>query len=172
MSVSVFAISNSILDLAEKRGICDISPMKLQKLLYYTQGWHLGVTGREAFFDQVEAWRYGPVVRSVYIATKQYGNDKITGRLCSIAKRVFGDGKPDQLSKDEREELEPVLNWILHVYGHYTATQLSNMTHIDGGPWKTAIDKEHLSPTSPVILVEIMKNYFQKENDKLDELTR
>ncbi len=40
----------------------DVTPLKLQKLLYYCQGYALALTGKPLFPEPVEAWRYGPVV--------------------------------------------------------------------------------------------------------------
>ncbi|MBQ7262906.1 MAG: DUF4065 domain-containing protein [Synergistaceae bacterium] len=50
----------------------DVAPLKLQKLLYYCQGYALALTGKPLFPEPVEAWRYGPVVDSVYQAYKRY----------------------------------------------------------------------------------------------------
>src|SRR5271155_135407 len=43
-----------------------ISPLRLQKLLYYCQGWSLGLLGRPLFRQPLEAWKRGPVVVEVY----------------------------------------------------------------------------------------------------------
>src|SRR3954464_1322287 len=43
-----------------------LSPLRLQKLLYYVQGWHLGVFGRPLFPARIEAWRNGPVVPELF----------------------------------------------------------------------------------------------------------
>ena len=46
------------------------SPMKLQKLLYCVQGWHLARFGEPLFDAPIEAWRDGPVIRSVWESHK------------------------------------------------------------------------------------------------------
>ena len=53
--------------------------LRLQKLLYFAQGWHLARYGKPLFDDDIEAWQYGPVVPSVYNAYKQYGRGGIAG---------------------------------------------------------------------------------------------
>ena len=40
--------------------------MKLQKLLYYSQAWHLAIFGTEAFHEELQAWAQGPVVYDVW----------------------------------------------------------------------------------------------------------
>ena len=54
-----------------------ISNLKMQKMLYYAQGWHLALTSKELFGDEIEAWQYGPVVKSVYDEFRKYGKNSI-----------------------------------------------------------------------------------------------
>ena len=56
----------------------DITPMKLQKLLYYCQGYSLALTGKPIFYEEIEAWKNGPVVESVYQEYKKYKNNVIS----------------------------------------------------------------------------------------------
>ncbi len=44
-----------------------IGNLQLQKILYYIQVAFLQQRGKECFSDDIEAWKFGPVVRSVYI---------------------------------------------------------------------------------------------------------
>ena len=55
----------------------DITPMKLQKLLYYCQGYSLALTGKPIFSEPIEACAHGPVIDSVYQEYKKYKNDVI-----------------------------------------------------------------------------------------------
>jgi uncharacterized phage-associated protein len=50
-----------------------LTNLKLQKLLYYVQGWHLGIHGEPAFADRIEAWVHGPVQPAVY---RQYSGNR------------------------------------------------------------------------------------------------
>ena len=43
-----------------------LTHLRLQKLLYYAQGWHLAAFGRALFAGHIEAWKHGPVVQEVY----------------------------------------------------------------------------------------------------------
>lgn len=51
--------------------------LRLQKLLYYVQGWALAIRGEPAFGDRIEAWEHGPVVPSVYQRLKDLGKAAI-----------------------------------------------------------------------------------------------
>ena len=72
-----------------------LSHMRLQKLLYYVQGWSLGVRGRPMFDSPIEAWRHGPVVRDVFPHFADYGDNPVpfsrasTGAALSRADRDF-----------------------------------------------------------------------------------
>jgi uncharacterized phage-associated protein len=46
----------------------DLTHLKIQKMLYFAQGWHLAYFDVPLFEDPIEAWKYGPVVRPVYRA--------------------------------------------------------------------------------------------------------
>ena len=50
-----------------------ITHLKLQKILYYVAGAFAGALNERAFWDSIEAWEYGPVVRNVYIEYCSWG---------------------------------------------------------------------------------------------------
>lgn len=99
-----------------------ISNLKLQKLLYYAQGFHLAITGRPLFSEPIEAWTHGPVVPTVYHRFKSYGYNSLP---VAGQSPVF-DAKTTDL-----------LDEIYEVYGQFSAWKLRNMTH-EEPPWKNA----------------------------------
>ena len=93
-----------------------ICPLRLQKLLYYCQGWSLGLLGRKLFDEPIQAWVEGPVVRSVY--------DRFKGSRSPIEPSAIGD--PDAaLSQTEAALVEMV--W--KEYGRYTPQELVAKSH-------------------------------------------
>ncbi len=54
-----------------------ISNLRLQKLLYYAQGFHLALYDELLFAEAVVAWMHGPVVPEVYHEFKRYGAERI-----------------------------------------------------------------------------------------------
>jgi uncharacterized phage-associated protein len=99
-----------------------MSTWKLQKLVYYSQAWHL-VWDEEPLFDEpIEAWANGPVVRALY--------DKHRGKF-KIDK--WPGGKLSRLRKNERETIDAVLR----LYGKKTGHWLSELTHQEP-PWREA----------------------------------
>ena len=99
----------------------DITPMKLVKLVYIAYGWHLGITGKELFSENIEAWKYGPVIPSIYNHYKKWGRNPI-GKI-----KDFSDFLPN--------DVKSFLDKIWDEYGKYDAIQLSSMTHQKGSPW-------------------------------------
>ena len=77
MSHDPKAVANYFLDCAKEDGE-SLTLLKLVKLVYLAHGWHLGLTGDPLIKENVEAWRYGPVVPSIYHDLKIFGNNAIT----------------------------------------------------------------------------------------------
>ena len=100
-----------------------MTTMKLHKLLYYSQAWHLVWDEEPLFEDRVEAWRDGPVIPRVYELHR--GQFQIS--------EPPGPGDPADLEKDEIETIDAVLA----AYGDYSAYELSRLTHGEG-PWLDA----------------------------------
>src|ERR1700689_5397887 len=73
------AIANELIKLSLQKTNSGLSPMKVQKLVYFAHGWYLALTGgRPMINEPVEAWKFGPVVPSLYYELKKYGETPIT----------------------------------------------------------------------------------------------
>jgi uncharacterized phage-associated protein len=101
-----------------------MSPMKLQKLVYYSQSWQLAWTGVVLFNEPIQAWAMGPVVPSLY--------ERHRGRY-EIGK--WPSGSADRLSRVERRAVTAVMQ----TYGQRPARWLSDLTHRED-PWIAARD--------------------------------
>jgi uncharacterized phage-associated protein len=106
-------------DNEEESGICNL---KLQKLLYYAQGFHLALFEQPLFDSPIEAWRHGPVCPEVYHKYKNFG-----GSLISAPK----DFQPSSLFS---QSLLEFLDEVYEVFGQFSAWKLRNLTH-DEPPW-------------------------------------
>ncbi|MCW2987243.1 MAG: hypothetical protein JWM24_181 [Solirubrobacterales bacterium] len=130
-----------------KRG--SMSTWKLQKLVYYSQAWHLVWRDDPLFADQIEAWANGPVVRALY--------DRHRGRF-SIDDWAIGDA--ESLGDGERKSIDAVLT----AYGDLSGRQLSFLTHSES-PWRDA--RGDLPPTERAD-VEISQSSMQAFYSALD----
>jgi uncharacterized phage-associated protein len=139
------AIANEFLRLARESNRA-LSPMKVQKLVYFAHGWYLAFTGKPLLNEPVEAWKFGPVIPSLYQTLKRYGSESVTTPLAEWEWRGLNaqlkecsiDDGPDPA---ENEQAKRIVKRIWDVYGNFTAVQLSNLTHFEHGPWNQTPNK-------------------------------
>src|SRR3569623_508848 len=120
MAYDARRIADWFLIRAERDGE-QLTQMKLQKLVYIAHGWYLALTGTPLISDAVEAWKFGPVIRSLYRYFADYGAEPIPAPLSAIA-RID-------------PETERFLEAIWDRYKGYDAIDLSAMTHAPNTPW-------------------------------------
>lgn len=119
--ITALETANYFLFLDEENDGDGISNLKLQKLVYYAQGFYSAIFKAALFDDEIEAWAHGPVIASLYHQFKQYGKNPIP----------FERGvNPGSVSEDEKGLIEEVYE----VMGQYSAWKLRNMTH-EESPW-------------------------------------
>lgn len=123
------SIANYFLDLAAAAGE-SITPMKLQKLVYYAHGWYAGYTGRPLIDETVEAWQYGPVIPSLYREFRHFGSGDIKSRATD-----FGLSGCTEVPIPADADIRAFLSNVWKSYGGYTGIALSEMTHAAGTPW-------------------------------------
>ena len=104
-----------------------ITNLKLQKLLYYAQGFHLCLFSEPLFLDRIEAWAHGPVVADVYHAYKEHGSNPIPTEEIDFS--IY-----------DAQTME-FLNNIYNEFGQYSAWKLREMTH-EEPPWKNAYKED------------------------------
>ena len=76
---SAIAIANYFIQKSLDEKTDDLSPMKLQKLVYFAHAWYLIYQdGGKLINEAIEAWSYGPVINSVYHEFKHNGRNSIT----------------------------------------------------------------------------------------------
>src|SRR5947207_6082839 len=78
------AVANYFLDLAENNGKT-VDPLQIQKLVYFSQGWHLALTDRSLIKEIIQAWPYGPVIPALFHEFKRWGNAPIRERASDFA---------------------------------------------------------------------------------------
>ncbi|EPE98632.1 Panacea domain-containing protein [Rhizobium grahamii] len=125
-------VLNTLLQRAFKEGRTDVSPMKAQKLLFYTHGWHLATTGHPAIEHNFDVWQFGPVVPDLYHDLKHFGS----GPVSSYVKNPFED-KPFVVNPMKKALYES-LDIAWEKYIGIPAVNLSAMTHEVGSPWDVA----------------------------------
>ena len=98
----------------------NITPLKLQKLLYYCKVWGV-VSGENLVDGEFKKWQYGPVNEEVYKEFKKYGDSAIPKHITELT-----------TAPSTQKE---IIDLILYSYKPYDAITLSAMTHHED-PWK------------------------------------
>jgi uncharacterized phage-associated protein len=141
----------------------DITPLKLQKLIYFAHGWHLALRDQPLIDEYIEAWDYGPVVPSVYHEFKEFGNRPID--IPGTAIERSGDTGfrivTPRLAPDPDHGVEALLKKINQVYGGFSALRLSADTHKVGTPWEET-RKKNPNRKGVDISDELIQTYFKK----------
>lgn len=125
----------------------DVTPLALQKLLYYAQAFFHALFRKDLFADDCQAWSYGPVYPEIYYRYKSYRNEPIPSEEM--------DGL-DELTAEEKSFLDE----IIRIFGYFSGTTLSNITHVEK-PWLKA--RGNLRPEdrcTNVIDRESINEYF------------
>ena len=126
----------------------DMTHLKLQKLLYYAQGWALALLGDPLFDEEMQAWAHGPVAPSVWEEYREFGYDLLP---------------PSRVRKKIDDKTTRLLESVNDNYGIFTAKRLEKMTH-EEPPWKEARGK--LAPeerSNARISKNTMKEFFSKQ---------
>lgn len=138
---------NKVIDVAEyilsKTG--DITAMKLQKLVYYSQAWSPAFDDEPIFNEEIQAWAAGPVCRSLFNKHKGLYIVSTVG------------GNPESVTESAKERI----NSVIEVYGGKTAQWLSDLTHTER-PWISA--RKGVPPTknsTNVITMQSMKRFYR-----------
>ena len=106
----------------EDPDVGDLTNLKLQKLLYYSQGIHLALKGQPLFGEAIEAWQHGPVVPSIWRKFRDHG--------------AFPLAVPEGFDLDSVPgSAREVMDEVHAVYGQFSAWRLREMTHSEP-PWR------------------------------------
>ena len=138
--INAWNITDFFLSLCEPEAGDTISNLKMQKLLYYAQGFHLALYNESLFPEKIKAWQYGPVVEEIYNEYREYNSGAIP-KPRRINTKVFDEEKISFLKE------------IYQVYGQYSALRLMQLTHSES-PWNTTKIGEEIP-------LEKMKTYFK-----------
>jgi len=147
MSPELDAVQKAILDIHRQLFDESPSPMKLQKLCYYAQGYALA-EGQPLFGDDFQAWQHGPVVPDLYQEYKHRS-----------WKPIDAEFKAPELPPEVVEHLEGVVA----AYGRYDGAALSTMTHREK-PWASARgDLPETANSEATISKDSMGRFFARK---------
>ena len=140
---SCFDIAVYFIERANRTG-STISNLKLQKLVYYAQAWHLAIHGTSLFEEDFQAWVHGPVVPALHQEYKAFGWQPIQA----------------DASANLPENVLSFLDEVAQEYSDCNGYELEQMTHAEA-PWNIARgDLQADVPSYAVIEKAWMKEYY------------
>jgi uncharacterized phage-associated protein len=145
MAVDAKVVANAILQAGQRDNI-PVEPMKLQKLVFLAHGWHLHYLHEPLFSQNVEAWKYGPVIPSLYSEFKEYKAAPITRLALLVPGTILLSDVPIALIES-----------VWRTYKDKGGIYLSMLTHEQGSAWDIA-RRDATGWYSPII-----------PNDKIEE---
>lgn len=154
------SIANAFIALANKDGR-EIDPLKLQKLLYYANGYYMAEhDGLPLINEYFEAWDYGPVVPTVYYEFREYRNSPIRRYAYTFDERI---GRSIVAPVPIAADVSEVVSWVWNQYKDYSGATLSRMTHKEGAPWDRARKRaaNHGMRNERLDLNELMNHFSQ-----------
>lgn len=141
--------AKAILQRTRDKGIT-VSHLKLQKLMYYCQGYSLAISQEAAFDAKICAWEHGPVVSSVYGHYSMYGSNLIPQ-----------DGI-DNFFEQLSDSTQSIVDMVLNKLGNMGAWALRNKTHTEP-TWLAHYDAKTSTVDKQEITAEEMRSYFEQE---------
>lgn len=155
----LFSVSENILRIIayifEK--LEEVTPLMLQKLLYFNQGIYSALYGRTFFTEDCRAWIHGPVYPEVYNLFKDFKYNPIDD-----ARFALLEGIADELGNEERA----VVDLVINTFGIYGGKTLERITHNEE-PWKNARQGYgDNTPSNEIISKDDIRRYFKSVNEE------
>ena len=146
MSYFAVSVANSIIKLAKARNITDLTPMKLQRLMYFAQFWYVKNFNKFLINDWFSRWEFGPVIPSIYYELKNYGSMHVDSYIRQLS--ANNEAVVYMIANDDDRAWQ-LLDKVLDKFGNLDGFELSALTHRDSSAWSsggsgTAITKQDM----------------------------
>jgi uncharacterized phage-associated protein len=138
----------------------ELTILKLIKIVFLSFGWGTAFFNKRIFWNKIEAWRYGPVIPSLYHSLKHHKNNIITEEIEEL---IFDSEDINTIKpkvKDKR--LEKLLEAIWNKYGKYDISQLITVTHKRGTPWFETYDGSYYNEIDIDLIADYYKSFLRK----------
>lgn len=156
---SLFSVSDKMLRVIAYvfERLEEVTPLMLQKLLYFIQGVYSALYGKPVFAEDCRAWIHGPVYPEVYDLFRDFKYNPIDD-----ARFALLEGTEDALTEDEKR----VIDLVVNTFGMYGGKVLEKITHNET-PWTEARKGYGDSiPSSELLPKDTIMNYYIAVNRK------
>ncbi|MBR6282176.1 MAG: DUF4065 domain-containing protein [Lachnospiraceae bacterium] len=157
----LFSVSNQMLRVIAYifKSLEEVTPLMLQKLLYFIQGIYSALYGEPLFVEECRAWIHGPVYPEVYELFKDFKYNPID----DVRFALF-EGMENGLTAQEKR----VVDLVVNTFGMYGGKTLEKITHNET-PWIEARNGyEEGIPSNELLSKEQIMNYYISVSQKYD----
>lgn len=163
-----YHIANTILRISSVRGM-KLNLLKLMKLSYIVTGYCL-CAGFDPFKEDIQAWKLGPVIPSLWHEFKQYGVNKNIENYASDIDWESEDleGYTPFVETSENDKTSKytiaIISYLVDKYKNHSGWDLVHATHGIDTPWEQTWQKRG-SSEKKVIKKSLIKAYYKKDLD-------
>jgi uncharacterized phage-associated protein len=157
-------VANYVLDCCEIAGI-GVSNLKLLKLLFFVEGWHLATLGKPLIDADFEAWQHGPVLPILYHSFKIWGSETIENRATAINLK---DGSKAPVRVNLPDDSAELISFVLARYGRLSPSRLVELSHKKNGPWEQVFSAAAETRTTSRISRDAIHNHFAEELRRIE----
>lgn len=151
MPASVQDVADYVLSKVDPEAGDSITNLKLQKIVYYCQAWHLALTGKPLFQERIEAWAHGPAVPSLWRRFSSYGWQAID----PYNRRPFVEQRLPVQARN-------IIDEVWKRYGDLSGKELEALTHREN-PWREAYgDTPPGGRCTREVPLELMREFYRE----------
>lgn len=127
-----------IADYIITRSRGQMTPMQVIKLAFISHGYALALADKPLLSEPVEAWKYGPVIPSMYHALKRYGRSLVDRTIyCQTPASGPDSQEREEFIRNTIGPLHTIVDRVMETHGHMSGSELSKLTHKKGTPWRS-----------------------------------
>jgi len=134
-----------------------LTSLQINKLVFFSHAWFLGMHEKPLIAEDVEAWKYGPVIPSIYHVFKYNQRD-------TISYNEFYEKELDEHLFNDDEKY--VMDQVIGAYSSMDGGSLISITHQEGSPWEQVYQEGEYYTVIPD---DIIKKYYKEKYDNLEE---
>ena len=128
-----------------------LTPLHINKLVFFSHGWNLGILETPLINEDVEAWKYGPIIPSIYYAFKKYVQKKV------VPEEYFSTDQNKNIDDLFTTDNKKIMDAVINVYAKKSGAELIAITHEHGSPWQRHYIEDRRDIKIPT---ESIKDYY------------
>lgn len=139
----------------------DLTPLRVQKLLYLVHGWYLAIVGESLFDETFIAGRYGPELLSLHSTLVEYRGVPVDEYIQEFDVETCDVGY-FFVNEERYRQFPAIVKRVFETHRHLTTAQLSSLCHAEGAAWTRTVPGQPLD--NALIRDDFVRIAWQNEN--------